>query len=79
MTSDKPATDAVIIGGGFSGTMIAAELARDRTRIMALRRSLRSRMAASPLCDGARVTRELERAYRAMWRLWTEGDGSVEC
>jgi len=28
MTSDKPATDAVIIGGGFSGTMIAAELAR---------------------------------------------------
>lgn len=28
MASDKPASGAVIIGGGFSGTMVAAELAR---------------------------------------------------
>lgn len=51
---------------------IAAELARDRARIADLRHSLRPRMAASPLCDGARVTRELERAYRHMWHAWLE-------
>jgi protein O-GlcNAc transferase len=51
---------------------IAVELARDQPRVTALRETLRPRMAASPLCDGARVARELEDAYRAMWRAWTE-------
>ena len=51
---------------------IAVELARDPPRMAALRNSLRPRMAASPLCDGARVARELEAAYRMMWRTWTE-------
>jgi predicted O-linked N-acetylglucosamine transferase (SPINDLY family) len=51
---------------------IAVELARDPARIAALRDSLRPRMAASPLCDSVRVTRELEDAYRLMWRAWTE-------
>ena len=31
---------------------------------------MRKRMAASPLMDEARFTRNLESAYRAMWRTW---------
>jgi predicted O-linked N-acetylglucosamine transferase (SPINDLY family) len=27
-------------------------------------------MAASPLCDGPRFARDLEAAYRMMWRRW---------
>ena len=50
---------------------IAIALAREPQRLSALRGSLRARMAASPLCDGARVARELETAYRRMWQTWT--------
>jgi hypothetical protein len=36
------------------------------------RGSLRGRLRASPLCDGAAFTRGLETAYREMWRRWCE-------
>ena len=49
---------------------IAAGLANDPARLALLRREMRGRMAASPLCDRPRVTRELEKAYRVMWRDW---------
>jgi len=29
-------------------------------------------MEASPLCDGARFTQNLEQAYGQMWRHWVE-------
>lgn len=35
-----------------------------------LRASLRERLAASPLCDGALFSRNLEQAYREMWQDW---------
>jgi len=31
-------------------------------------------MAASPLTDGKRYTRNLEAAYRTMWRRWCKGE-----
>ena len=49
---------------------IAAGLAADRELLDLLRREMRPRMAASRLCDGPAFTRDLEAAYRAMWRNW---------
>jgi protein O-GlcNAc transferase len=49
---------------------IALALARDPARLGVLRGALRGRLRASPLCDHRGVTRELEAAYRAMWRSW---------
>ena len=48
----------------------AAALAGDAAGLAALRRSLRARVAASPLCDGRSKARQVERLYRALWRRW---------
>lgn len=45
---------------------IAVALAQDRSRLGQLRISLRSMMAASPLCDAAGFTASVEEAYRTM-------------
>ncbi|HEY5959055.1 MAG TPA: tetratricopeptide repeat protein [Polyangiaceae bacterium] len=42
---------------------IACELAVDRKRLTAMRRTLRERMLGSALCDGWRFTREIEAVY----------------
>jgi len=39
-------------------------------RIAGLRASLRARMRASPLMDEARFARNVEAAYRELWRAW---------
>ena len=46
----------------------AAELVADPPALAALRENLRGRVAASPLCDGRRRARQVERLYRAAWR-----------
>jgi predicted O-linked N-acetylglucosamine transferase (SPINDLY family) len=51
---------------------IAAALAADGHRLAAHRRDLRRRMAESALCDGPAFTRQVEAAYRAMWRRWCD-------
>jgi predicted O-linked N-acetylglucosamine transferase (SPINDLY family) len=51
----------------------AASLAGDLPRLAELRRALRGRVAASPLCDGPGLARALEAAYRDMWRAWCGG------
>jgi protein O-GlcNAc transferase len=49
----------------------AAIAARARVEALAdLRAGMRDRLAASSLMDGRRVTREIEDAYRWMWRTW---------
>jgi protein O-GlcNAc transferase len=67
--------NAVGLGELVAGTTdeyldIAAALAQDRRRLAALRAGMRDRMAASPLMDAERFTRNLEKAYRAMWTAW---------
>jgi protein O-GlcNAc transferase len=49
---------------------IAAGLATDLPRLAELRRTLRSRMQASPLTDAPKFARNIESAYRQMWRNW---------
>jgi predicted O-linked N-acetylglucosamine transferase (SPINDLY family) len=55
---------------------IAADLARDVPRLAELRRTLRARMEASPLMDAPRFTRNIEAAYRQMWRAWCQQPGN---
>jgi predicted O-linked N-acetylglucosamine transferase (SPINDLY family) len=49
---------------------IAKDLARDLPRLSQMRAGLRQRMQASPLMDEPRFTRNVEAAYREMWRQW---------
>jgi len=49
---------------------IAASLADDLPRLTESRQTLRAKLRASPLMDGARFTSDMESAYRQMWRAW---------
>jgi predicted O-linked N-acetylglucosamine transferase (SPINDLY family) len=49
------------------------KLAADLPRLAELRVGMRQRMRSSPIMNAARLTSELERAYRGMWGKWCEG------
>ena len=51
---------------------VAAELTSDLPHLGALRAGLRKRMRESPLMDGPRFARNMERLYRDVWRQWCE-------
>jgi len=51
---------------------IAVELANDLPRLGQLRSILRQRMEQSPLMDAPKFARNIEAAYRQMWRTWCE-------
>jgi predicted O-linked N-acetylglucosamine transferase (SPINDLY family) len=52
---------------------LTLDKARDVAALAELRRTLRARMQASPLMDEARFTKDLENAYRQMWRQYCQG------
>jgi predicted O-linked N-acetylglucosamine transferase (SPINDLY family) len=52
---------------------IGAALASDANALAALRMDLRPRMMASPLCDAARMEREMLDAINLMWGNWCSG------
>ena len=60
----------LIAADGTQYVETAAALARDLPRLTTLRAGLRARFTASPLMDYAGFARELEAAYRDMWRRW---------
>jgi predicted O-linked N-acetylglucosamine transferase (SPINDLY family) len=51
---------------------LAVALARNPTRVKALRQSLRQRLRESPLCQGQSFAHDMEQAYRRMWRAWSD-------
>ncbi len=51
---------------------LAASRAADIAALTVLRGALRTRMAASPLCDAPRFGRNLAAALRGVWRQWCE-------
>ena len=51
----------------------AVGMANDRGELAKLRRELRGRLAASPVCDGRRVAAGLEGVDRGLWEWWVKG------
>jgi protein O-GlcNAc transferase len=49
---------------------VAVQLANDRSKLVELRASLRQRLGSSALMDAPRFARNLEAAYRQMWKSW---------
>jgi predicted O-linked N-acetylglucosamine transferase (SPINDLY family) len=58
---------------------ITSDLAKDLPRLSGLRSLLRERMRTSPLMDAPRFARNMETAYREMWRRWCEQPESQPC
>lgn len=54
---------------------LAAEFARNEALLAELRGSLRQKMRRSPIMDETAFVRDLESAYRTMWRAWCAGRG----
>jgi protein O-GlcNAc transferase len=53
----------------------ACALAGNEARMASLRGTLGEQLRASDLCDGAAYAKNVEAAYRDMWRLWCRGRG----
>jgi protein O-GlcNAc transferase len=49
---------------------IGVRFANDLPKLREIRRTMRDRLTASPLLDGATYTKNLEAAYRHVWKKW---------
>lgn len=54
---------------------LAVELANDLDRLEALRRGMRDRLRSSALLDAPARTRDVEVAYRTLWKAWCDEPG----
>lgn len=54
---------------------IATNLAKDKDRLRSMRHNLRDRVATSPLMNQEKFVRNMEDAYRQMWKKWVEAQG----
>jgi len=54
---------------------LATGLMRDGAGLAALRRELRPRLESSPVMNARASARDLEAAFRQMWRTWCAGRG----
>ena len=50
-----------------------AELASDLDQLAKLRKEIRDKVAASPICDGERFSTHLSKAFREMWKQRVDG------
>jgi predicted O-linked N-acetylglucosamine transferase (SPINDLY family) len=57
---------------------IAVRCGRDLSWLAGIREAMRCRLASSPLMDAAAFTRDLEAAYRQIWRKWCAAGASGE-
>ena len=55
---------------------IATDLAADLPRLAEIRATLRQQMRQSPLMDADRFARDVESAYRSVWRTWCQSPES---
>jgi predicted O-linked N-acetylglucosamine transferase (SPINDLY family) len=53
---------------------LAVNLALEPDRLLSVRRRLQESLTTTPLFDTARITRHIERAYRAMWERHQRGE-----
>jgi protein O-GlcNAc transferase len=60
----------LIAADGDDYVRVAASLASDPAELESLRRSLRQKVERSAMRDFRGFTRELEAAYRTLWRAW---------
>ena len=66
-----------LVAGDWEGYIaLATGLALDIDRMDDLRTGMRARLAAAALSDEAGMTRDIETAYRWMWREWCMKDRS---
>ena len=56
---------------------IASKIAGDIPRLTEMRSALRSQIESSPLMDAHGFTREVESAFRRIWRTWCEGQRGI--
>jgi predicted O-linked N-acetylglucosamine transferase (SPINDLY family) len=56
---------------------LASDLAGDLPALEAMRRSLRDRMTASPLCDTRQFTADFQSLLRQLWRDWCAGQNEA--
>jgi protein O-GlcNAc transferase len=58
-------------------TLIVSGLASNLPKLAQLRLELRERMQHSLLCNEANFAHAMESAYRQMWKLWCQKQGSI--